>query len=89
MKRMRWTFTTALALVFALSAAAFAAKAPPPVQTPLSPTKIPQFVQPLDTLLNGLPVALGSTSPSTSARPSRRSSRPGHLWSARCRASPR
>ena len=60
MRKAGWTTAVTLVLVFVMSAAAFAAKAPPPVQTPLSPTKIPQFVQPLDTLANGLPVALGS-----------------------------
>jgi FtsP/CotA-like multicopper oxidase with cupredoxin domain len=48
------------ALVFTLAPAAWAAKAPAPVQVPLSATKIPQFAQPLDTLTNGgVPLAQG------------------------------
>ncbi len=49
------------ALVFTSAPAAWAVKAPAPVQVPLSPTKIPQFAQALDTLTNGrVPLATGT-----------------------------
>lgn len=48
------------AMLLLASASAFAAKAPPAVQTPLSPTKIPQFAQPLNVLGVGLPLATGT-----------------------------
>ncbi len=51
--------TAAVAVLLLGSMSAFAAKAPPPVQVPLSPTKIPQFVQEIDLLRNGgVPVSL-------------------------------
>ncbi|HEY6000058.1 MAG TPA: multicopper oxidase domain-containing protein [bacterium] len=44
----------AVGFVFALGVAAMAAPPPPAVQTPLNPTKIPQFVEPLNTLSNAM-----------------------------------
>jgi spore coat protein A, manganese oxidase len=53
-----------LAVLLLGSTPALAVKPAAPVQTPLSPTKIPQFAQPLDVLdlngLTGVPVALGT-----------------------------
>jgi FtsP/CotA-like multicopper oxidase with cupredoxin domain len=58
-----------LLIALLASVPAFAVAAAPAVQTPLSASKIPQFVQPLNVLdLNGvagIPVALGQTDPLT------------------------
>jgi len=61
MNRKRAVLPALLAvLVFTLAPAAWAVKAPAPVQVPLSPNKIPQFAQPLDTLGKGVPLAGGT-----------------------------
>src|SRR5512138_2678958 len=54
MRRVRWLVAVAVVLVFAVGATAMAAPPPPPVQSPLNPTKIPQFVEPLNTLSNAM-----------------------------------
>ena len=63
-KRLSHVVFAVFAILLLGSMSAFAAPKPVPVQTPLSPLKIPQFVQPLNVLdLTGasqLPVALGT-----------------------------
>ena len=61
MKRLSHVVFAVFAILLLGNMPVLAAKAPPAVQTPLSPTKIPQFVQPLNTLGNGgLPIATGT-----------------------------
>ena len=49
-KRLSHIVFAVFAILLLGGMAAFAAAPPAPIQTPLSPTKIPQFAQPLDTL---------------------------------------